>query len=191
MNASRSRARESDAKAKVGLLVLLAASALGLALYVWPALSAPVVLWGLLAAHVLVAARGFPHELSYRNALGRLFVAPERAWDLGDDWGQDLGRALRAERSPLPITYVSVLQYRATEWSGLFPKLAVAGAGSGCPCLVDRVAIDLVRAARRPDVPPAAAPELAALRPVLDRVELLLARSQAQEKPQPSLVRFP
>ena len=164
-------------------VVLLAG--LGTAACAWG--RARYAFWGLAALHVLIAVAVFPHELSYRNAASRLAVSPARAWDLGDDWGQDLGRALRAESGP--VSYISILQYRAAPWHELFPKLAPLTKPT-CPCLVDRVAVDLADAARRAHLPPAAAPELAAIRPILERVERLRRDAVLRPTSEPSLLRF-
>lgn len=143
--------------------------------------------WALAAAHVLTAALAFPHLLSYRNVASRLVVPPERMWDLGDDWGQDLGRALRTQ--PDGVAYVSVLQYRAPHWRALFPKLAPADADR-YPCLVDRVAIDIADAARRTDLSPVMVRELAGIRPILDRVERLRGSGSPRATSEPTVVRF-
>lgn len=143
--------------------------------------------WALAAAHVLTAAAVFPHLLSYRNVASRLVVPPERTWDLGDDWGQDLGRALRTQ--PDGVAYVSVLQYRAPQWRALFPKLAPADADR-YPCLVDRVAIDLADAVRRTDLSPVMVRELAGIRPILDRVERLRRKAVVSRTSEPTLVRL-
>jgi hypothetical protein len=149
-----------------------------------------VVFWFLVGAHVVIAAATFPHEIGYRNIASRFVLPSERSWDLGDDWGQDLGRALRSRMGA--VTYVSVLQYRSSQWRALFPKLVAGGdpIESSCPCFVDRVAIDVSDAERRKDVPAVARPQLAAIQPILDRVERLRRNAHLQPTSEPSLVLF-
>lgn len=138
----------------------------------------------LLAAHALVAVIDFPHFVSGRNLLSRLALSPQTAYDLGEDWGQDLGRFLRTERRPL--IYLSVLHYRVPEWHSLFPSLREETKEDSL-YLVDRLAIDLLAASRRADLSLVARRELAGIQPILDRIDGLLRQRSIRETSEPTL----
>jgi hypothetical protein len=146
-----------------------------------------LLVFALLSAHVLAAVIAFPHYVSYRNFLARLVLSPDSAWDLGDDWGQDLGRFLRSE--PRPVVYLSVLHYRVPEWRRLFPSLREEEEPA-LPCLVDRVSRDLLAASRRQDLSPIAARELAGIRPILERIDRLSRERALSKTSQPTLLLF-
>jgi 4-amino-4-deoxy-L-arabinose transferase-like glycosyltransferase len=142
------------------------------------------VLAVLAAAHVLVAAFAFPHYLTYRNALAPLFVPPATSWDFGEDWGQDLGRALASQGRP--VRYLSLLHYRVPEWRTLFPLLRPDD-DETAPWLVDRLALDVALAGKRSDVPASARPQLAAIQPILDRVDVLRGAGEIRATSEPTL----
>jgi hypothetical protein len=137
------------------------------------------------AAHVVVAATAFPRYTTYRNALGPLFVSPATSWDFGEDWGQDLGRALASEGRP--VRYLSLLHYRVPEWRALFPSIRPDDDQSA-PWLVDRLALDVALAAKRSDVPESARPQLAAIQPILDRVDVLRGAGTIRPTSEPTLL---
>ena len=141
----------------------------------------------LAAGHVAVAALAFPNYVSYRNALAPLFVARDTAWDFGEDWGQDLGRALASERRP--VRYLSLLHYWAPEWRGAFSSIG-DDADARLPWLVDRLAINLTDAARRPGLPPGASAQLRGLQPMFDRVDAIRKTGVPRNTSQPTLVLF-
>lgn len=140
----------------------------------------------LAAGHVVVAALAFPNYVSYRNALAPRFVAGGTAWDFGEDWGQDLGRALASEKRP--VRYLSLLQYWAPEWREAFPS--IVDDDVDVPWLVDRLALNLTDAARRPGLPPSATAQLRSLQPMFERVDAIRHDRVSRPSSQPTLVIF-
>lgn len=145
------------------------------------------LLVALLVAHAAVAALAFPHFVTYRNAVARFVVSPGLTWDFGEDWGQDLGRALRSQKRP--VRYFSLLHAWAPEWRELYPTIG-DDRDDGLPWLVDRLVLDLADASRKPDVPLNARPQVLALQPVFERVDGIRKGRVAMPTSEPTLVLF-
>ena len=151
--------------------------------------SRPVALLSraLLVAHVLAACSIFPHYTSARNLPSRVLVPTDVAYDLSEDWGQDLGRFLRRERAP--VSYVSFLTYRVPDWAGLFPLLRY-DASSLDRVIADRVAINVLAASTKPGIPESAKPILAAVEPHLAVLRTLRTDDYLVSAPEPTLMLF-
>ncbi len=146
-----------------------------------------ILLWPLLALHIAVASFDYPFFAFSRNVASRLFLASDAAYDLSDNWGQDLGRFLR--HRPGPVYYAAVTHYRTPEWAGLFPGLQERNE-PGSLVLVDRIALDILDAAGRSDVPQSARPILASLGPRLEEIDFIRTHGETMAIPEPSLRLF-
>lgn len=126
------------------------------------------VLWPLLFLHLLTATLAFPYFTSSRNLLSRLFLPKDAAYDLSDDWGQDLGRFLKHHREP--VVYLTFLPYRVRDWQELFPELHPLPCATCTHILVDQVTLDLLAASTSPGRSPVARQALNSIRPLLTSV---------------------
>ncbi len=140
----------------------------------------------LLAAHVVAACLVFPHFVSAKNLVGRLWIGNERLYDVGDDWGQDLGRELREVGGP--VAYESLLVYRDPGWRALFPALVPEGSGYR-RVIVDRLLLDLRDAARtNPSIPSGAEAEMAMISGWSARIDRPKTNARRIASPEPTFV---